>query len=79
MEIQTLDFNAMKKCMQLCSPNGESIIVDTKEERNALMQHVYPQLAEFCREKHGLEFQVQSNRKLTLYRISIAAFIQLPL
>ena len=32
------------------------VYTDTKEERNALMQHVYPKLAEFCREKHGLEF-----------------------
>ena len=35
-----------------------TIVSDTKEERNALMQHVYPKLAEYCREKHGLEFQV---------------------
>ena len=36
---------------------------DTKEERNALMQHVYPKLAEFCREKYGLEFQVSFNNE----------------
>ena len=35
------------------------LFADTKEERNALMQHVYPKLAEFCREMHGLEFQVR--------------------
>ena len=32
--------------------------VDTKEERNALMQYVYPKLEEYCRDRHGLEFQV---------------------
>ena len=35
-----------------------SLFVDTKEERNALMQHVYPQLSDYCRDKHGLQFQV---------------------
>ena len=34
--------------------------VDTKEERNALMERVYPKLSEFCRDKYGLEFQVRS-------------------
>jgi len=28
-------------------------------ERNTLMAEVYPKLKEYCREKHGLEFQVQ--------------------
>ena len=31
-------------------------------ERNSLMQHTYPKLKEFCREKHGLEFQVVDMR-----------------
>jgi hypothetical protein len=35
-----------------------STFSDTKEERNALMQNVYPKLAELCRQKYGLEFQV---------------------
>ena len=34
--------------------------LDTKEERNALMERVYPKLSEFCRDKYGLEFQVRS-------------------
>jgi len=29
-------------------------------ERNALMQHVYPQLKEFCRKEYRLEFQVRA-------------------
>ena len=29
-------------------------------ERNALMEHVYPKLKDFCRDKYGLEFQVGS-------------------
>ncbi|NXQ89424.1 NWD2 protein, partial [Nyctibius grandis] len=31
---------------------------DTIAERNALREHVYPKLREFCRENYGLEFQV---------------------
>lgn len=38
-----------------------STFSDTKEERNALMQRVYPKLAELCRDKYGLEFQVSNN------------------
>jgi hypothetical protein len=34
------------------------LCTDTKEERNVLMQNVYPKLAAYCREKYGLEFQV---------------------
>jgi NACHT domain- and WD repeat-containing protein len=35
---------------------------DTSMERNSLMQHTYPKLKEYCREKHGLEFQVVDMR-----------------
>ncbi|XP_066576070.1 NACHT and WD repeat domain-containing protein 2 [Amia ocellicauda] len=31
---------------------------DTEAERNALKEHVYPKLREFCRENYGIEFQV---------------------
>ena len=27
-------------------------------ERNTLMEYVYPKIKEYCREKHGLEYQV---------------------
>ena len=33
--------------------------LDTEHERNALMEHVYPKLRDFC-EKRGYEFQVNS-------------------
>jgi len=33
-------------------------ITDTQLERNALMADVYPKIKDYCREKHGLEFQV---------------------
>ena len=39
----------------------ELTFADTTLERNALMRNVYPRLKDFCREKHGLEFQVSSN------------------
>lgn len=32
---------------------------DTTTERNALMEEVYPKIKEYCREKHGLDFQVR--------------------
>ena len=31
-------------------------------ERNTLMEWVYPKIKEYCREKHGLEFQVVDMR-----------------
>ena len=31
---------------------------DMLMERNTLMEYVYPKIKEYCREKHGLEFQV---------------------
>lgn len=33
-------------------------VTDTQLERNALMADVYPKIKDYCREKHGLEFQV---------------------
>lgn len=35
------------------------LVTDTALERNALMENVYPKIKEYCREKHGLEFQVR--------------------
>lgn len=33
---------------------------DTEAERNALKEHVYPKLRDFCRENYGIEFQVST-------------------
>ncbi|KPP75139.1 hypothetical protein Z043_105635 [Scleropages formosus] len=33
-------------------------VSDTEAERNALKEHVYPKLRDFCRENYGIEFQV---------------------
>ena len=38
-----------------------STFTDMLMERNTLMEYVYPKLKEYCREKHGLEFQVSAN------------------
>ena len=38
-----------------------STFTDMLMERNTLMEYVYPRIKEYCREKHGLEFQVNSN------------------
>lgn len=40
-----------------------NIFLDTTMERNTLMAQCYPKLKDFCREKHGLEFQVKIFRK----------------
>ena len=37
-----------------------STFTDMLMERNTLMEYVYPKIKEYCREKHGLEFQVKS-------------------
>ena len=37
-----------------------STFTDMLMERNTLMEYVYPKIKEYCREKHGLEFQVSS-------------------
>ncbi|CAF0730796.1 unnamed protein product [Brachionus calyciflorus] len=39
-----------------------STFTDTAVERNLLMETVYPKLKEYCREQHGLEFQVVDMR-----------------
>lgn len=35
------------------------LVADTEAERNALKEHVYPKLRDFCRENYGIEFQVK--------------------
>ena len=37
-----------------------STFTDMLMERNTLMEWVYPKIREYCREKHGLEFQVNN-------------------
>ena len=50
-----------------------STFTDMLMERNTLMEYVYPKIKEYCREKHGLEFQVfhlenqLNNIYITLY------------
>jgi hypothetical protein len=60
--------------MYACTPPGPDVKVSTRYfkvriffsstftdmlmERNTLMEYVYPKIKEYCREKHGLEFQV---------------------
>ena len=42
-----------------------STFTDMLMERNTLMEYVYPKIKEYCREKHGLEFQVCVNKNLS--------------
>ncbi|XP_076319840.1 NACHT and WD repeat domain-containing protein 2 isoform X1 [Tachypleus tridentatus] len=39
-----------------------STFTDMSMERNTLMEEVYPRIKEYCRERHGLEFQVVDMR-----------------
>jgi hypothetical protein len=39
-----------------------STFTDMLMERNTLMEYVYPKIKEYCREKHGLEYQVRQYR-----------------
>ena len=36
-----------------------STFTDMLMERNTLMEYVYPKIKDYCRERHGLEFQVR--------------------
>lgn len=36
----------------------KNTFADTTMERNTLMAKCYPRIKDYCREKHGLEFQV---------------------
>ena len=51
-----------------------STFTDMLMERNTLMEYVYPKIKEYCREKHGLEFQVKSCYKLTLSSMYLMYF-----
>ncbi|KAJ4430681.1 hypothetical protein ANN_19272 [Periplaneta americana] len=42
-------------------PSGSLKAIYTTMERNTLMAQCYPRLKDYCREKHGLEFQMASN------------------
>jgi hypothetical protein len=43
---------------------------DTGMERNTLMAQVYPKIKDYCREKHGLEFQVSLNITTSMTRVT---------
>ena len=49
-----------------------STFTDMLMERNTLMEYVYPKIKEYCREKHGLEFQV----KLKTFMHCSSTFLQ---
>lgn len=50
-------------------------------ERNTLMAKCYPRIKDYCREKHGLEFQVNNylyNRRFLLLSSSTRDLVYLP-
>jgi hypothetical protein len=44
-----------------------STFTDMLMERNTLMEWVYPKIKEYCKEKHGLEFQVWKLNNIWTY------------
>ena len=65
MEEKTID-QIFAGCLKDLPPVSSKIVriftsstfTDMLMERNTLMEYVYPKIKEYCREKHGLEFQV---------------------
>ena len=47
------------------------VLPDTIRERNILMEKAYPKLKEFCRERYGLEFQVNKYVELCSRRCDL--------
>ena len=50
------------KSLQVVRIFTSSTFTDMLIERNTLMEYVYPKIKEYCREKHGLEYQVVDMR-----------------
>ncbi len=46
-------------CSRVVRIFTSSTFTDMVMERNTLMEHVYPRIKEYCRDRHGLEFQVR--------------------
>ena len=51
MHDYSFDTNSIVTYLVLINP-------DTSTERNALMRETYPRLKDYCKSRHGLEFQV---------------------
>ena len=52
-----------------------STFTDMLMERNTLMEYVYPKIKEYCRERHGLEFQV-SKRSIRWKKVLFIYFVK---
>ena len=52
-----------------------STFTDMLMERNTLMEWVYPKIREYCREKHGLEFQVNYFFTSFYIKITVEKFV----
>lgn len=50
-----------RKLLQVIKLYSNRCSTDTTMERNTLMAKCYPRIKDYCREKHGLEFQVISH------------------
>jgi hypothetical protein len=45
-------------CRETKAINCWYLVADMSPERNTLMEHAYPKLKEYCRQKYRFEFQV---------------------
>ena len=52
-----------------------STFTDMLMERNTLMEFVYPKIKEYCREKHGLEFQVISISSFLIWLLNVHMYV----
>ena len=57
-QVRGHSFFYLDSCLTLHRSFLSSTFTDMLMERNTLMEYVYPKMKEYCREKHGLEFQV---------------------
>ena len=67
--IPSLPFFTLFICSKVVRIFTSSTFTDMLMERNTLMEYVYPKIKEYCREKHGLEYQVRTKWKDLLENI----------
>jgi len=60
--ITNLRMDLSSSIIQVVRIFTSSTFTDMLMERNTLMEYVYPKIKEYCREKHGLEYQVVDMR-----------------
>ena len=82
--VQDFSFSLFLICLKVVRIFTSSTFTDMLMERNTLMEYVYPKIKEYCREKHGLEYQVWKfwiiqgpHKKLCYYRYLYLLYLYL--